>query len=376
MAAAACSPGSLADLGLDETRWQRVQQLAESLVADGTLPAIAVQLVREGRCLDRPLAYGRRQLQDAPGTLPDEAIFLVASLTKPVVGMAALLLVERGDIALNDRIVDLLPEFSSAPRRPMTVRHLLTHTSGLPDMLPNNQKLRESNSPLSAFFEGTCAVTLDFSPGHAVQYQSMGFVLLSEIIRRVSGRTCSEFVRDEIFKPLAMRDAALGAPAAWFESPSPLDRLTEVRVPEEQREAVGWNWNSRYWLQFGAPWGGMLASAQDVARFCAAMIDGDLFSPALRAAALSNQLEHFPDIPEADRRTRPWGLGWRLNWISHSSTFGDLLGPHVAGHWGATGTLCWLDTKSRTACVILTTQPLDRVRNHLVRLSNTIVAAL
>jgi CubicO group peptidase (beta-lactamase class C family) len=244
-------------------------------------------------------------------------------------------------------------------------------------MLPNNRKLREENRPISSFFEGTCAVTLDFPPGHGVQYQSMGFVLLAEIISRKTGQPCAEFVRNEIFAPLGMTDSALGAPDDWFDGPAARrERIVEVRLPKEQEGGDGWNWNSRYWQQVGAPWGGMLSSANDVARFCLSMTDrGGPFSLATQSAALSNQLISFPDVPEADRRCRPWGLGWRLNWLSHSANFGDLLGPGVAGHWGATGTLCWIDAVTGIVCVILSSQPLDRGRNHLVRLSNAVVAA-
>lgn len=377
MSVTAFGPGSLADLQLDPVRWDVVSKLAQSLVDDGTLPAIAIQITRGAFHLEAPLAFGRQRLDDDAGSLRDDAIFLVASITKPVVAMAVLNLIERGELALNDRVVDLLPEFAAPPRRPLTVRNLLTHTSGLPDMLPNNRSLRASNSPLSAFFDGTCAVTLDFPPGHGVQYQSMGFVLLAEILQRVSGRPYQQFLQQELFDRLGMQDSCLGAPATWWNGTPPTsDRIVEIRVPEEQRDGIGWNWNSHYWRQFGAPWGGMLASTQDIARFCRAMlVDEAILSRASLQQAASNQLLQFASVPEVDRRTRPWGLGWRLNWLAHPATFGDLLGPEVIGHWGATGTLCWLDRSSQTTCVILTSQPLDRGRNHLVRLSNAIVAA-
>jgi CubicO group peptidase (beta-lactamase class C family) len=372
-------PGTLADLRINPHRWSGVENLARRLVADDLLPAVAIQVVRDGHCLPQPLQAGRQRLDDeSADTLDENAIFLVASITKPVVAMGVLRLLEQGEISLNDRVVDLLPEFDAAPRRPMTIRHLLTHTSGLPDMLPNNRKLREENRPLSAFFEGTCAVTLDFPPGHGVQYQSMGFVLLAEIVHRISGVSCRQFVHEEILAPLQMHDSALGADENWYEGPEPkINRLVEVRVPEEQQEGQEWNWNSRYWRQFGAPWGGLLASVDDIARLCHSLIGGPIpLSPATIEQMTSNQLHALAGVSEADRRTRGWGLGWRLNWPTHPATFGDLIGPHVVGHWGATGTVCWADRASGTGCVILTSQPLDRGRNLLVHLSNAIAASL
>lgn len=370
-------PGSLSDLSIDATRWSIVENLARQLVEDGTVPALAIQVLSGNRGLERPLAVGRQRLSDETEPVRHDSRFLVASITKPVVALAALRLVERGQIALNDRVVDLLPEFASAPRRTMTVRNLLTHTSGLPDMLPNNRQLRQANSPLSAFFEGTCAVTLDFPPGHGVQYQSMGFVLLAELIARASGVACRQYVQQEVLDSLGMLDSALGAPDEWFSGKTPqIERLAEVQVPEDQQDGDTWNWNSRYWRQFGAPWGGLLSTADDVARLCQSMLDPEsVFSPAMVRQATSNQLTYLPNVPDVDRRSRPWGFGWRLNWPSHSATFSDLLDPDVVGHWGATGTVCWIDRKHDRACVILSTRPLDRGRNHLVRLSNAIVAA-
>jgi CubicO group peptidase (beta-lactamase class C family) len=358
-------------------------ELARTLVEDGTLPALAVDVVHKDRCLERPLLFGRQRLDDELGTLREDAVFLVASLTKPVVAMGVMLLVEQGRLALNERVVDLIPEFDAPPRRPMLVRHLLTHTSGLPDMLPNNRSLRERNAPLTAFLEGTLAATLDFPPGRGVQYQSMGFVLLSEIVARLSGLSCRQFLATHLFGPLGMADTALGAPDEWFTGPSPrAERIAEVAIPPEQESGEGWNWNSRYWRQLGAPWGGLLTTPRDLARLCRMMLAGGaagdvpLFAPATIAAATANQLDALRDVPEADRRARAWGLGWRLNWPAHAASFGDLVGPRTFGHWGATGTMFWMDPDREAAAVILSTQPFDRCGCHLARVSNAITAAL
>lgn len=350
---------------------------------DGTVPALAVDFVRGDGCLERPLLYGRQLLADESGTIRDDAIFLVASLTKPFVAMATMLLVDQGKLSLNERVRDLIPEMDDTPKRPMTVRHLLTHTSGLPDMLPNNRQLREQQSPFQKFLEGTLAVTLDFSPGYGVQYQSMGFVLLSEMIFRISGLRCSDFLRQKIFEPLGMHDTSLGAPDSWFGSGSPVvDRIVEVAVPEDQQEETDWNWNSRYWRQFGAPWGGLLTTPRDLAKWAVMMLnngragDIDLFSPATIAAATTNQLHDFREVPEADRRARGWGFGWRMNWSAHVASCGDLLSKSAYGHWGATGTMLWIDPERNAAAVILSTQPFEHSGGHLSRLSNAITAAI
>jgi CubicO group peptidase (beta-lactamase class C family) len=320
----------------------------------------------------------------------DDPIFLVASLTKPVVAMAALLLVERGELSLNDRIADIIPAFAGADRKTTTIRHLLTHTSGLPDMLPNNRALRAANAPLERFVEGACGVTLDFPPGRGTQYQSMGFALLGYIIQQVSGLTCAEFLKQNLFDPLGMYDTCLGLPdehsaasRIGADLSSLRSRIAEVRLPPEQADAAGWNWNSPYWRSLGAPWGGMFSTVHDLLIFCRMILRGGdyggerVFSPATIAAATTNQLEYFHDIPDADRRTRGWGFGWRLNWPAHNTCFSDLLSDRAFGHWGATGTLFWIDPERDAAAVLLSTQPLDFGSGPiLTRLSNLITASL
>jgi CubicO group peptidase (beta-lactamase class C family) len=84
----------------------------------------------------------------------------------------------------------------------------------------------------------------------------------------------------------------------------------------------------------------------------------------------------MPEVPEEDRRCRQWGLGWRLNWPAHADRFGDFVGPNTYGHWGATGTLMWIDPDRKAFMVVLTNEPKDRCASLLVRLSNAIAGAL
>jgi CubicO group peptidase (beta-lactamase class C family) len=105
-------------------------------------------------------------------------------------------------------------------------------------------------------------------------------------------------------------------------------------------------------------------------------LDGKrILSPASVRAMTMNQLAQMPQVPEEERRCRPWGLGWRLNWPAHSANFGDLLGPRTFGHWGATGTVCWLDPDAQTFCILLTTQPQEPEGRFLARVSNIVAAA-
>ncbi len=369
----------LAMTRFNSTRWKFACDLLRDFVEDGTLPS-AGMIAGCGSELTEPQLFGQQTLDGSP--IRDDAVFLVASITKPIVASAALLLAERGLLTLSDKVIDYVPEFGRNGKNGVRIRHLLTHSSGLPDMLPNNVELRRQHAPLSAFVDGTCDVELDFAPGRGVGYQSMGIAILGEVIARLTGMSCADFVRREIFEPLGMTDSWLGLPEHCFEADSSgtsfVDRVVEINVPDEQ---VGqdWNWNSRYWRMLGAPWGGLLTTPADLARFCQMMLGNSpetVLSPATITAATRNQLAEMPDIPEVERRTKPWGLGWRLNWPAHSANFGDFLGTRTYGHWGATGTVLWIDPDRDAFLVLLTTRPQEPHGTWLARVSNAVAAAL
>jgi CubicO group peptidase (beta-lactamase class C family) len=223
--------------------------------------------------------------------------------------------------------------------------------------------------------EGACATNLLFEPGTRVSYQSMGTALLGEVLQRITGQPLPDFLRREFFDPLGMNDTSLG----W--QPEKRHRIAAVRLPANM-EHTDWHWNTPYWLGFGAPWGGLVTSPADYAKFCQLMLNGGavggvrVLSPATVRAMTSNQLAGMPRMPEEERRCRPWGLGWRLHWPAHSPHFGDLLGPRSFGHWGATGTLCWMDPDTEVFCVILTTQPQEEEGRFLARACNAVAAAV
>src|SRR5262249_3728536 len=150
--------------------------------------------------------------------------------------------------------------------------------------------LRKERKPLAAFIDATCEMSLLFEPGTKVSYQSMGTAMLGEIVHQVSGIALPEFLAKEIFGPLGMTDTSLG----W--NPAKKERILPVRLPADPsgNDIV---WNTPYWLGFGAPWGGLITTPVDYARFCVAMLGGGKLGDAriLSQAAVRtmtvNQLE-------------------------------------------------------------------------------------
>jgi CubicO group peptidase (beta-lactamase class C family) len=284
------------ELRLHVGRLSHASRHLNSWVSSREIPAASLLVGRRG-CFLAPLFFGHHADRADASPLRGDAIFLIASITKPIVALAALQLVERGELALDDRVERYIPHFGKQGKHGITVRHLLTHTSGLPDMLPNNLELRGEQAPLSAFVEGACRLTPEFPAGRSVQYQSLGFAVLGEIIQRVSGLTCGAWLKQHLFDPLGMADTALGAPDSWFDGPKPrVGRIAELRLPPEQIDAPHWNWNSRYWRQLGAPWGGLLTTPTDLGRLAAFLLgwspqtETQVLSRLSIAAATRNQL--------------------------------------------------------------------------------------
>jgi CubicO group peptidase (beta-lactamase class C family) len=361
-------------LGFDAARLNRAYELLAAWTAAGEVPGGAIVVGRNGQML-APRRFGRMGPEAEAEPIRDDALFLMASITKPVVYLAAMILVERGLFNLTDRVTRHFPEFAAHHKEDTLVLHLFTHTSGLPDMLPNNAELRRSHAPLSKFLEHAIRDTVPlFAPGTSVSYQSMGTLVTAGLIERLSGMTVAEFLRREIFEPLGLKSIGLGS--------GPFDRARLVRVQTPEYQDADFGWNSRYWQELGSPWGGLFSSPSDFAVLCQLMLGGGavdgvrIVSPATVAAMTRNRLDDLPEIPESIRRTQPWGLGWRLQHPGLRDSWGDLLSPRAFGHTGATGTMVWMDPDTSVFCLLLTSAIREKQPWRLVSLSNAVAAAV
>jgi CubicO group peptidase (beta-lactamase class C family) len=283
---------------------------------------------------------------------------------------------------ISDRVAAHLPEFGNHGKEAVRVHHLLTHTSGLPDMLPENIELRRRHAPLSEFVNRIYELELDFAPGTRVQYQSTGIALLGELVERLGGMALPEFLRQEFFIPMRMWDTSLGV--------GELDqsRIVHVRLPDDTRD-VDWNWNRSYWWNFGAPWGGMFTTVSDYFRFCQIFLnkgkwDGtSILSSATAAAMTADQSSAIVRVHESGGPGIQWGSMWGLGWAiagqcvpdGGRTFFGDLSSPLTFGHAGATGTVVWVDPVSEVVCVLFTSEPRATAIGLLGRCSNLIAAA-
>jgi CubicO group peptidase (beta-lactamase class C family) len=364
------------EIGLDASRLQAAYDLLTQWTTGpkAPVPGGAILVGRRGRIVT-PKLFGRQGPEPDAEPIRPDGMFLLASITKPVVYLSALKLVERGLLNLTDQVTRYIPDFAAHHKEETLVLHLFTHTSGLPDMLANNEELRRQHAPLSKFIEGAIRDTVPLFPaGTNLSYQSMGTLVVAELVQRLSGLSIHEFVRREVLDPLGMKSTGLGS--RGFDSA----RLVRVETPAYQAGS-DFTWNSRYWQELGAPWGGMFSAPEDFAILCQMLLDkgqsvgGRILSPATVERMTTNRLHDQPDLPEPIRRARPWGLGWRLNHPGTDDSWGDLLSDRAFGHTGASGTTVWIDPQREGFCILFTTALRAAAPWRLVHLSNIIAAA-
>jgi CubicO group peptidase (beta-lactamase class C family) len=312
-------------------------RIIQRQVESGALESAVLEVRRGAESFRR--AFGKAASADA--------MFLLGSITKPMTATAVMVLADRGELSLTDRVVRFIPEFSEGARAEITIQQLLTHTSGLPDQLPENDTLRRRHAPLAEFVQGVVRTPLLFAPGTKYHYQSMGILLAADIAESVTKTPLPKFLADEVFKPLGMTRSALGLGS--FKPGDVVRCQTEHAAPEAgggDPEAKGWDWNSDYWRNLAAPWGGAHCSAADVGLFLDSFMQAN--GKVLREATARQMIQNHTECLGARR-----GIGFALG----PEGFGRGCSARSFGHSGSTGTLAWADPATDTTCVILTSLP-------------------
>ena len=240
----------------DKARLEQAASVMADWIKDGRVEGASI-LVTQG---SRQFA---RNFGSAKGAEP---VFLLASITKPMTAAAVMTLVDSGQLSLDERVVKFFPAFTREDRETITIRNLLTHTAGLPDMLYNDEMLREMHASLSDYREGALKAPLKFAPGTKYSYASMGILLSSEIAQKITGKPIADIVEERVLRPLGMRRTGFGLRGRPNITTVP-SQAAPAMTEEGKKSWQDWNWNSSYWRNLGAPWGGALGSAADINRF-------------------------------------------------------------------------------------------------------------
>jgi len=338
-----------------EDRLEAAADVLTKATADGSVRAAVLHVRQRDREFTR--VFGQAG--------SEQAMFLLGSISKPICVTALMTLFDHGQFALDDPLSKFLPAFTGEGRETVTLRHLLTHVSGLPDQLPENNRLRAAHAPLAAFVEGALHTPLQFAPGARYRYSSMGILLACHVAELISGSDILTLVNRNVLAPLEMNRSAQGLGRFAIEDFVPVQ--TERAAPESgggDPNAKNWDWNSPYWRKLGAPWGGTHASAPDIGRLLAEFMleQGKVVKPATARLMIEN---HNPG-PLAPR-----GIGWNVSAAAGSPGCSE----KTFGHTGSTGTLAWADPQTETICVVLTSLPAEAMTPHPREMAAAQVAA-
>lgn len=348
-------PGGVtaASADIDQTVLARVAPLVEAAIQNGELPG-AVVLVGHGGQVVYRAAFGARVVAGTPEPMTTDTIFDLASLTKVVATTTSvMMLVEEGRLRLRDRAAIHLPEFGLHGKEAITVGQLLTHVSGLRPDLPLEEVFEGSEEAMARMADER----LEAPPGERVIYSDLNFMLLAEIVERVSGLPFEQFATERIFEPLGMVDTSFLPPSSLRPRIAPTEPCAPLAWPCGGPAAVMLRGrvHDPTARRMGGVAGhaGLFGTADDLARFCRMLLEGGELDGARVLSGLTIDRMTTVSTPPglADRR----GLGWDID-SRFSSNRGDLFPVGSYGHTGFTGTSLWLDPASETFVVFLSSR--------------------
>ena len=291
-------------------------------------------------------AFGRQKYDSASPAVSPETIYDAASLTKPVVTATLVAMqAEAGRMDLDLPVARFIPEWNSGPngdwRKTVTIRHLLTHSSGLPAHEDYFLTLHSKREIVAAI----CQASLEYAPGSKTVYSDLGFILLGEILERATGKTLDLLARERIFTPLGMMASSFNPAKSLAARIAPTENDVSFRKHLLQGEVHDEN---AFAMGGVAGHAGMFATAPDLAAFCQMLLNGGIYAHQrlLTRATISQFIASQP--PASGART----LGWMTPTPNSSS--GRYFSAGSFGHLGFTGTSIWIDPDRRLFVILLT----------------------
>ena len=347
---AAQSPAGRSAEALDLKNLEALEPLLQEAIAEKKLPG-AVVLIGRGERTIYEKAIGHRAVVPTQEAMTLDTIFDLASLTKVVATTTSvMMLVEQGKIRLNDRVSTFIPGFERYGKANITIRHLMTHVSGLrPDV---------DLADMWSGSETAIAIAVEEVPiapaGDRFVYSDINYFLLGDIVRRVSGQTLDRFAHDRIFKPLEMKDTMFLPASDLVKRIAPTQNCTPLGWPCEgpgmaMLRGVVHDPTAR---RMGGVAGhaGLFGTAADLAIFCRMLLDGGVYKGVRILSPLTVAKMTTAPASSGDRNVR--GLGWDID-SGYSSNRGELLPVGSFGHTGFTGTSLWIDPATRMFVVFL-----------------------
>lgn len=323
-----------------EQRFQAPFEILRSAIATRAFPGASVAITYRGDVVALQ-GFGRFTYGKDSKPVDKNTIYDLASVTKVVATTAmAMLLFERGELSLDAKVVELLPEFETEDerRKAITIRMLLAHSSGLPayEQLFERARTREELLQLAV------TTPLTHEPMSVAEYSDIGFILVGEILTKIANESLDTFCRHEIFEPLDMENTVF-CPGEELR-----DRIPPTVKDETFRKKIvqGEVHDENAWVRGGVSGhAGLFATAYDVALFAICMLRTGM--PILR----SQTVARF-----TTREQSPAGTSRALGWDTPSqpSQSGKYFSPRSFGHLGYTGTSLWCDPTRQLSVTLLT----------------------
>ncbi|HWS96846.1 MAG TPA: serine hydrolase domain-containing protein, partial [Candidatus Methylomirabilis sp.] len=337
--AAPVAAALVVDLTTYAERLAPVDAIVKNAIANGHAPGAVVLIGHQGKVIYRK-AFGNRSLEPTVEPMTVDTVFDMASLTKVMATSGSVMrMVQLGQIKLNDPVARYIPEFAQNGKGEVTIRELLTHYSGL---RPDLDLKPEWTSQLEAFRLAN-AEKLVNPPGSTFVYSDINFIVLGELVQKLSGMTLNRYAEVFIFEPLGMTNSRFLPPQSWFLriAPTAKDERSGLMLrglvhDPTARQMVG-----------VAGHAGLFSTADDTAKLAQALLNGG--APVWSKLTL----EKMTTPQQPPNMTVLRGLGWDID-SPFSSNRGELLPVGSFGHTGFTGTSLWIDPTTDTYIVILT----------------------
>jgi len=362
-------------VGLSGTRLANADRIIEQAIKDQTIPGAVLCVERHGK-IGYLKAYGNKRVYPNTEKMTTNTVFDMASCSKAMsTATCAMILIDRGQLRLLDRVDQYVPGFENwkdtitGETEAIRIINLMTHTSGLPPYAPVQDLKKQYGSPNpKAVVDWISHCRRLYAPEKGWTYSCCNYIMLQQVIEKITGQSIQQFAHDNIFAPLGMRYtdyrptkelAALCAPTEKQADGNCL--LGVVHDPLACTMMAGLSGNA-----------GLFSSAKDVATYCAAILNGgELKGKRILSPLAVKCMTTVPRSLEQFGHTPGWG-----NSTPYSSNLGDLLSSQAFGHTGYTGTSIVMDPVNDVAIILLTNcvHPVDK--GNVVRLRSLVANAV
>lgn len=343
--------GEASSVGMSEARIERACSYVEQVVQEGSLPLAEVLIARRGTVVCHR-HFVNPNVKDMEFGIEGSAYYL-ASVTKLLVATLVMQQVEMGNLMLEGRVADYIPEFGQRDKQGVTLRHLLSHSSGLPDQL---SLPITATGPMSMFLEEIYRQPLVFEPGTRSSYCTWGYTLLAELLQRVSGNNLEQLGREMLFDSLNMRDTHFGLDGEWRNKALPI-------YNEEMEHHHAYNTSGLLSMMRGDI--GAYSTCSDLAAFCQMYLNKgayggeQILSPITvqrmteRQFAWQDSPERLSGTPREQFVSLSKGLGWQVRGEGFFRGC-DIMSPRAFFHGGGAGIRIIVDPEYDLTSIFMT----------------------